>query len=210
MTKEPRLRLIEFAATIGRRFNHLHSIVKLPASQKPQRIWLKRQWHEGNSKECVLYTLPTRRHYRSPSGAKILIGTKSVWRNRAEAGETQGKGEIFALHHFGTLGSTHLLFMGEGGLLKRNPISTGSILGKRVREMRTSNKDLKKFVNRLLANRWRAEFGKHLKLRSPDGQLFTCSLSPSCPHAHKNLARDIRKYSNRSQGPKGLPLNGRF
>jgi hypothetical protein len=58
----------------------------------------------------------------------------------------------------------------------------------------SSNKDLDKKVKELIRHGWTAEFGRHLKLRSPDGKLITCSLSPSCPHAHRNLARDIRKY----------------
>ena len=59
----------------------------------------------------------------------------------------------------------------------------------------SSNKDLDKTVKKLIRQGWTAEFGRHLKLRSPDGgKLITCSLSPSCPHAHRNLERDIRKY----------------
>lgn len=37
--------------------------------------------------------------------------------------------------------------------------------------------------------------GGHVRIEHPDGKkIFTCSGSPSCPHAHKNLLRDIRRY----------------
>jgi len=34
----------------------------------------------------------------------------------------------------------------------------------------------------------------HWKIVLPDGKQFTCSSSPSCPHAHKNLLKDIQRY----------------
>ena len=35
---------------------------------------------------------------------------------------------------------------------------------------------------------------RHIKIYSPKGKMFTASSSPSCPNAHKQLARDIRRY----------------
>lgn len=34
----------------------------------------------------------------------------------------------------------------------------------------------------------------HFKIKTPDGRLFTASSTPSCPHAHRQLLRDIRRY----------------
>jgi hypothetical protein len=36
---------------------------------------------------------------------------------------------------------------------------------------------------------------KHIKVRLPDGRMFTCSSTPSCPYAGDNLLRDIRKFT---------------
>ncbi len=54
---------------------------------------------------------------------------------------------------------------------------------------------LKELFKELQAQNWQIEYTKkHVHVRSPEGQLFTCSNSPRCPFAADNLRRDIRKY----------------
>lgn len=35
---------------------------------------------------------------------------------------------------------------------------------------------------------------KHPRMTHPSGRFISFSGSPSCPHAHKHLLRDVRKY----------------
>lgn len=52
-----------------------------------------------------------------------------------------------------------------------------------------------KFLRELSSLGWSIEqTAKKWKIRSPEGQLFTSSITPSCPHSHKQLQRDIRRY----------------
>lgn len=62
------------------------------------------------------------------------------------------------------------------------------------------NKDMHKYFRQLRREGWIVEFNGHAKLRSPWGQLFTCSVSPRCPHALKNLKADIKKYRKPDAG----------
>lgn len=56
-------------------------------------------------------------------------------------------------------------------------------------------KDLKKTLNELQAKGYEIWKHKgHFKIKSPGGKTFSCSGSPSCPHAHKNLLSDLKKY----------------
>lgn len=54
------------------------------------------------------------------------------------------------------------------------------------------NKDIKRIVQAAVARGWRlSRGGKHHFLLSPQGRKVTFSCSPSCPHVHKRISRDI-------------------
>lgn len=62
-----------------------------------------------------------------------------------------------------------------------------------------SNKDSNKFIKQLLSEGWQYVSGNggHIKIRSPKGHLVSMSNSPSCPHAHKNMVRDVKRILQR-------------
>lgn len=63
--------------------------------------------------------------------------------------------------------------------------------------MAGARKDLRAAIRRLTGDGWvvdsRHNGRGHLTLRHPAGARVTCSFSPSCPHAHKNVLRDARR-----------------
>jgi predicted RNA binding protein YcfA (HicA-like mRNA interferase family) len=58
------------------------------------------------------------------------------------------------------------------------------------------NKELNDYIKQLVKSGWSAQYGKHLKLRSPDGKLVTCSYTPSCPFVVHKVKNDVRKALN--------------
>lgn len=61
-------------------------------------------------------------------------------------------------------------------------------------------KELKEYVRELLREGWSYEQGrKHIKLRTPEGQLFTYSATPSCPYAIQKLKSDIKRYRKKEK-----------
>jgi hypothetical protein len=55
--------------------------------------------------------------------------------------------------------------------------------------------DLKCTLKTLQAEGFRIKYTKkHTRVIHPMGKKFTCSNTPGCQHAHKNLLRDIKKY----------------
>ena len=80
------------------------------------------------------------------------------------------------------------------GFMMRKPILAIREKQKTPSQM-MSSKEMKETLRALQQRGFFVEVGrKHYKVRSPSGRLYTCSISPSCPHAHKNLMRDIEKY----------------
>lgn len=59
----------------------------------------------------------------------------------------------------------------------------------------STDKDLDKYLREIVAQGWSVEVGrKHIKIRSPyKGYLVTCSLTPSCPYAHKKVKADVER-----------------
>jgi len=56
-------------------------------------------------------------------------------------------------------------------------------------------KDLFDYLKKLQEHDFKVEAGKkHIRIYAPDGQMFTCSSTPSFPHAHRELFRDIRRF----------------
>jgi len=56
------------------------------------------------------------------------------------------------------------------------------------------NKDLKDFLDEIIAQGWTIEKGrKHMKARKPGCQLVALSLTPSSDRAIKNMRADIRR-----------------
>lgn len=51
----------------------------------------------------------------------------------------------------------------------------------------TSNKEFNKLIDELIDKGWSVTRNKHVKLRSPQGYIIACSVSPSCPYAFKNF-----------------------
>lgn len=60
--------------------------------------------------------------------------------------------------------------------------------------MRDGRKNIKQYIKELERDGWTVEVNGHIKVRSPEGQLFTCSSSPKGPYAVEQLKRDIRRY----------------
>lgn len=61
----------------------------------------------------------------------------------------------------------------------------------------TSNKDVNKLIKEMCEKGWTATRGKHVKLRSPHGNMVVISLSPSCCYALKNIQGDIRRIEKK-------------
>jgi hypothetical protein len=61
------------------------------------------------------------------------------------------------------------------------------------------SKDLFQYIKELQRQGWTAEATrKHIHLRAPWGQLFTCSSTPRCPFAVNHLKADIKRYSSKT------------
>jgi hypothetical protein len=63
----------------------------------------------------------------------------------------------------------------------------------------SSDKDVNNLIKSLVKKGWTVKFSKHLKLYSPDGQMISCSFSPSCPFAVRKIEADIRRYSKKKE-----------
>lgn len=61
----------------------------------------------------------------------------------------------------------------------------------------TTNKNLNEYIKELIGQGWTVEYGKHLKLRSPEGRLVSCSYSPSCPHVATKVRADVKRLQRR-------------
>lgn len=61
----------------------------------------------------------------------------------------------------------------------------------------TKNKDLNKYIKELVREGWTVEHSKHLKLRSPNGRIVSCSYSPSCPFVLQKVKSDVKRLKRR-------------
>lgn len=59
----------------------------------------------------------------------------------------------------------------------------------------STDKDLDKYLQEIERQGWSIEMSrKHIKIRSPyKGYLVTCSITPSCPYAHKKVKADVER-----------------
>lgn len=60
------------------------------------------------------------------------------------------------------------------------------------------NKDVKDVVRELVSKGW--EYigqNRHIKMKSPKGFVLTIPVSPRCPHAFKNLRKQIENIDKR-------------
>lgn len=56
----------------------------------------------------------------------------------------------------------------------------------------TSNKEVNHLINAKAKEGWKILTGRKVKIGHPKGGFITISLSPSCPHAYKNVLKDIQ------------------